>query len=858
MAEPISLLEVLKDAPYEASIITTYNATLPFYEDFVLPKLISAKSRLNVVMMDSAQCARAWATPSQYPRLAGSAYTLVPMKAPGAFHPKVCILIGKTRCELLVGSHNLTLAGFGFNREISNWVRIIASKEKGAAPEASHALDDTWRLIRSWIAAQGERLPDAVLHVVDNLEKALQPFLRVPQLPSSLRVLGQSPGLRPLLDQLCDAIRRPPRRVAMTGAFFDQGQAFLQEVESRWPAAQIRVVIDRDTVVLGRPRSNARAAFVCGTKIWPDIASRYLHAKALVLDFGDAVALVSGSANPSKPAWLFSDRANIEAVMLRTDLAAADEVVVRELMSAFSAVPLTEEELNAVPVRLDSTDDDHSATNTLPVFIAAADEQGLVRIPCAVSSGATAACAVDHLLHEQTVALAWGTAGDAMIQLGESARSVRWLVLSTDDGPRIRVVVQHPPTSKSSDASIRRAEWIQAIVALSDSVTVDWGRFVELAESVLFDQDSSSDNRLPPATPGGRSASSMRPGGKAREEHRDDPLGEVLRALFANRRASPAPSDPSMQGQTSTRNASLRAQALEAEEANVAMEDEAFVHPLEQAASDSQIAAVRESVNRILLKVQRMLVDVPQGGHSSKSARQAVDRLVIALSLVRELSRSRLDPRWRRADGFVDVQRQRALLQASMSGVFRRSGGLAEALIDAEGRQPERLREGCALLLWLAWNLGLKVQRGITPTSTPLALRDAAWNNAMLYELLPRVVDSTTTLALLQESICTTRRPFEVEQSELWLREHSEVGEVFATLLEHEVRDTKSARVAELVKIPHERPSSFRVASFVNETMVSVIEFEGEDGCGGRSFSRHHDKPGVAPNSARSDEPELR
>ncbi|RYF45133.1 MAG: hypothetical protein EOO27_41990, partial [Comamonadaceae bacterium] len=241
------------------------------------------------------------------------------------------------------------------------------------------------------------------------------------------------------------------------------------------------------------------------------------------------------------------------------------------------------------------------------------------------------------------------------------------------------------------------------------------------------------------------------------------------------------------------------------------MEEEAFVHPLEQSASDSQIAAVRRTVSRILSKMQGILKPAAEKGHSAKSARQAVDRLVVVLTLIRELSTSRLDPRWRRAGGFVDVQQQRALMKASMSGLFRRNRGLAEALIEADGKQPARLRECSALLLWLAWSLGHRVERSTTPMSTPQDLRDAAWNNAMLFELLPMVVDCDTSLALLTESVCATRRPFEVERSILWLREHSEAGEIVATLLDTEVSDVKSARVAELVKLPHEKPPRFKV-----------------------------------------------
>ena len=42
------------------------------------------------------------------------------MKAGGSFHPKIIVLLGKKKGIAVVGSHNLTLAGFGSNRELTN------------------------------------------------------------------------------------------------------------------------------------------------------------------------------------------------------------------------------------------------------------------------------------------------------------------------------------------------------------------------------------------------------------------------------------------------------------------------------------------------------------------------------------------------------------------------------------------------------------------------------------------------------------------------------------------------------------------------------------------------------------------
>ena len=131
MAKSISIFDIIKRGGYEASLITTFNATLPFYEEVVLRKLVSAGCRHNVVLIDQGQCAQVWDAEASRPRLAGYAYTLIPVGVSGAgvFHPKVCLLIGPKKASILIGSHNLTLSGFGYNREVTNWIEVEGTKD---------------------------------------------------------------------------------------------------------------------------------------------------------------------------------------------------------------------------------------------------------------------------------------------------------------------------------------------------------------------------------------------------------------------------------------------------------------------------------------------------------------------------------------------------------------------------------------------------------------------------------------------------------------------------------------------------------------------------------------------------------
>ena len=348
MGEPISLVDVVKRGGYEASLITTFNATLPFYEEFVLRRLIAAGSRYNVVMMDAAQCAQVWSSEAARPRLAGHAYALLPMKVPGAFHPKVCLLAGRRRASLLIGSHNLTLSGFGYNREVTNWIDVAGAKDA----DGVEALADTWALLETWISQQAQHLPDSLLESARALAKFVAPLTQRISATGRSDVLGQSLSGQSLFEQLKPKVPDRVERILVTGAFFDAEFGLLGSLSAQWPMSELVVLIDPDTVHLGKGLDSVSCRFVDARSLWPDQAQRYLHAKAIYFASAQGDLFVSGSANPSRPAWLgTATYGNVEAVVVRTGSAAKEIAGAMGLAKAFDLPPLNRAELESVAER---------------------------------------------------------------------------------------------------------------------------------------------------------------------------------------------------------------------------------------------------------------------------------------------------------------------------------------------------------------------------------------------------------------------------------------------------------------------------------------------------------------------------
>ncbi len=491
----ISLLAALKGAKFEASLVTTFNAALPFYEEVVLRRLQAAESRHNVVLMDTVQCARSWATPSLRPRLAGSAYALIPMAAPGAFHPKICLLASKKRCILFIGSHNLTLSGFGFNREVTTHIDVGPDGD----PAHKRVLSHIWSLVREWLRTQEGALAPSVLEAAHRIGEFVPEADGAESKLSDIRLLGQSNSGPSLLEQLDHAIPVVPRRVVVTGAFFDTQHAFLKALEARWPGATIKVIIDPETVKLGGHPKGLRSQFVDARKLWAEKAGRYLHAKALLLDFGGSHMLVAGSANPSRPAWLGGARANFETMLVRPNLEVASSSFASDLAQGFSARAMDDADLRAIPITHQDDENDADGPSAPVRIVALAAGASTVLIPASGSVGF--AVFIMHLedgSHTAPAGLGRSEDGDAIVELGERASEVRWLELSGRGGKLLRVIVHHDAALGRSVVRSHRAALQDALAGL-DFSGANIESLIQQIEKAIFD-DPEQVVSPPPGT----------------------------------------------------------------------------------------------------------------------------------------------------------------------------------------------------------------------------------------------------------------------------------------------------------------------------------------------------------------------
>lgn len=316
MKKGIALLDGLDREGSELCLIATYNLHLPFFEAVVLPKLEAAGCRYVAVLADARQCAAGLSADSTRPRRAGHDYALFPIQMPGggaAFHPKVMLLAGARQGRLLVGSHNLTVSGMTSNREITNLFEVDPRDRGSLGVQSAQA---AWRGLRAWCGG----LPAEARHYLDEMLR-VAPWLEgpTPLAEPEATVLVSQPTGPSLWSSVRSKVAGRVRRVFVLGAFFDEELEFVKVLAKDLRPREIVVGLDARTVAI----NGAAAQKLPGVRFVDAHAvggaRGYLHAKLIALELeGGRELVVTGSANPSAPAWVTeSRRRNAEAIVLR-------------------------------------------------------------------------------------------------------------------------------------------------------------------------------------------------------------------------------------------------------------------------------------------------------------------------------------------------------------------------------------------------------------------------------------------------------------------------------------------------------------------------------------------------------------
>ena len=117
MTTPRIRIPELFDEAWDSVIIASYGADLEFFERILLRQLSGTRNR--VVFADGRQVTQTLAEPDSRTQLrqVNRTYVLAPIRASGAAHAKLIMLLSEDRGLLAVGSGNLGMNGYASGGE---------------------------------------------------------------------------------------------------------------------------------------------------------------------------------------------------------------------------------------------------------------------------------------------------------------------------------------------------------------------------------------------------------------------------------------------------------------------------------------------------------------------------------------------------------------------------------------------------------------------------------------------------------------------------------------------------------------------------------------------------------------------
>jgi phosphatidylserine/phosphatidylglycerophosphate/cardiolipin synthase-like enzyme len=771
----ISISDLVESKGFEASLITTFNASLPYYEDLILRRLRANGCRHNVVLMDSAQCAASWETEAARPRQAGYEYTLIPVRSKGAFHPKVSIFAGPKKLAMLVGSHNLTVAGLGFNREITNLIEVQGKKH-----EFGVVLTDAWNSIESWLEHARSYCPADLISSALRLQNHIRPFLNTSGQETAARFLAQSGDSASLFEQIRQQVTFPVRRILVTGAFFDQHLEFLWSLRKAWHSSEIVVGIDPETVVLPRMMSDLNMRFVDARAAWSEDGDKYLHAKALYIE-GDGTSSVflSGSANPSAPGWgIKPKQANTEAMILLQGAAAKTALEQTGLGLLFAFEPIDPGELAATVARAAHASNVQPST-ALAILIGTADySTNSISAKVPGNAEIVQVQAIDEWDEDLEISPTFTFADDSVtIGIPAHLAEIRSLVMYGNEGPIARILVHHSSVVNAHSASSRQ-QAIRAALGEIGSTGTDVAWLIEQVQQVIFAADvsdhvglkaghSTSEELHASDRPDtlGADATEFGQRKKKRRLIESGDLGYLLDTLIRQLHIS-TPSSPHHVPEPTS---------VEDEEEAEDLGDPSGDQPMDDAEIAEAVARKSRSLIRKMIEKER------QAASNKTYVPTMLVQLVAVLAILKELRHLERQGRWRESGlQLVDSHALQSLLQESMFYLFSSSHRLWSLTEGEGGERFEELDTLNLLLTWLAWEVGYTFTLSI-PKEWELGREDRDWllaGNGYLAKLLPRIsVESQWNT--LQTAILRTIRPIPADKkgADVWLQTNTLCGD---------------------------------------------------------------------------------
>lgn len=323
----MNLLDVLDGHGWsiQQAIQTTYPFDPQFYSSYVRPRLSRRNCELPLVLVDGNRYEREITTPDWREAPIGTDYLLEPVQSSGVFHPKVNLFASERSVFYSVSSANLTLEEYCKAAQIG----FADGFEKPSTEDEPAQLGDSYFIAKSIRDFYTDLLEqedfitgqDARTYITETAETlAWLDDIEVSDTDAANRKTWfvsnlDDPIITQLLDRVMDHGGREVERARLYVPYFGS-PTVLRDLAERLDAAHLELLVEPESTALAVDElAETLSPFEYSVRrLESDRATRWVHAKFMVLDGEWGQACLYGSPNMTSTALLASaSSGNVEA-----------------------------------------------------------------------------------------------------------------------------------------------------------------------------------------------------------------------------------------------------------------------------------------------------------------------------------------------------------------------------------------------------------------------------------------------------------------------------------------------------------------------------------------------------------------
>lgn len=300
----IDLIEELKEPGYKVALVTSYSTDLLFFEKMILRHFIEQNCTYLGLFVDQ-KCLFESITKPNISEL-GKSYIIKGMETNHAFHPKVYLLLGEHKAKVLIGSGNLTPAGFITNHEVFNRFTIDTV---GREYEYLAEIQAAFQLFQSFNKEHNNKMWQELFSKTKEFSYLMQDTAR----ESSL-LTNQEQSMQEQLNQF---IPNGIKEIECFVPYFDQSLSLIKEWNERYQPEQIKIYLQNKHTNFPRHLLLESNISLYQADFLEESHKRY-HGKVFRFIGESTEVIIYGSGNCSRQAFLLNSQfdGNSEAIVV--------------------------------------------------------------------------------------------------------------------------------------------------------------------------------------------------------------------------------------------------------------------------------------------------------------------------------------------------------------------------------------------------------------------------------------------------------------------------------------------------------------------------------------------------------------